>query len=57
LRTTFDLIDKGGKFSSKSLEDALHEIRKLTPSLGKDHGRVVLKGGQAASRRAPGEVP
>ncbi len=43
LRTTFDLIEKGGKFSSKSLEDALHEIRKLTPSLGKDHGRVVLK--------------
>jgi hypothetical protein len=43
LRTTFDLIEKGGKFSSKSLEDALHEIRKLTPSLGKEHGRVVLK--------------
>jgi hypothetical protein len=44
LRTTFDLIDKGGKLSSKSLEDALNEIRKnFTPSLGKDHGRVVLK--------------
>ncbi len=43
LRTTFDLIEKGSEFSSKSLEDALHEIRKLTPSLGKDHGRVVLK--------------
>ena len=43
LRTTFDLIEKGGKFSSKSLDDALHEIRKLTPSLGKEHGRVVLK--------------
>lgn len=44
LRTTFDLIEKGGKFSSKSLEDALNEIRKnFTPSLGKDHGRVVLK--------------
>ena len=42
-RTTFDLIEKGGKFSSRSLEDALHEIRKLTPSLGKEHGRVVLK--------------
>jgi hypothetical protein len=37
------LIEKGSEFSSKSLEDALHEIRKLTPSLGKDHGRVVLK--------------
>jgi hypothetical protein len=43
LRTTFDLIEKGGKFSSKSLEDALHEIRKLKRSLGKEHGRVVLK--------------
>lgn len=44
LRTTFDLIEKGGKLSSKSLEDALNEIRKnFTPSLGKDHGRVVLK--------------
>lgn len=44
LRTTFDLIEKGGKLSSKPLEDALNEIRKFfTPSLGKDHGRVVLK--------------
>jgi hypothetical protein len=44
LRTTFDLIEKGGKLSSKSLEDALNKIRKnFTPSLGKDHGRVVLK--------------
>lgn len=44
LRTTFDLIEKGGKLSSKALEDALNEIRKnFTPSLGKDHGRVVLK--------------
>ena len=44
LRTTFDLIEKGGKLSSKALEDALNEIRKnFTPSLGKDHGRVALK--------------
>jgi hypothetical protein len=44
LRTTFDLIEKGGKLSSKALEDALNEIRKdFTRSLGKDHGRVVLK--------------
>lgn len=44
LRTTFDLIEKGGKLSSKPLEDTLNEIRKnFTPSLGKDHGRVVLK--------------
>ena len=44
LRTTFDLIEKGGKLSSKKLEDELNEIRKnFTPSLGKDHGRVVSK--------------
>lgn len=44
LKTTFDLIEKGGALSSKHLEDRLNEIRKnLTPSLGKDHGRVVLK--------------
>lgn len=44
LRTTFDLIEKGGKLSSKKLEDELNEIRKnFTRSLGKDHGRVVLK--------------
>ena len=44
LRTTFDLIEKGGKLSSKPLDDALNKIRKdFTPSLGKDHGRVVLK--------------
>lgn len=44
LRTTFDLIEKGGQLSSKGIEDALNEIRRnFTPSLGKDHGRVVLK--------------
>ena len=44
LRTTFDLIKKGGEFSSKKLEDDLNEIRKnFTKSLGKDHGRVILK--------------
>ncbi|MBP9058790.1 MAG: hypothetical protein KBF98_00580 [Rhodoferax sp.] len=44
LRTTFELIEKGSKLSSKPLEDALNVIRKnFTPSLGKDHGRVVLK--------------
>lgn len=44
LRTTFDLIERGSKLSSKPLEDALNEVRKnFTPSLGKDHGRVVLK--------------
>lgn len=43
LRTTFELIEKGSKLSSKPLEDALNEIRKdFTRSLGKDHGRVVL---------------
>lgn len=44
LRTTFDLIEKSGKLSSKSLEDAINEIRRdFTRSLGKEHGRVVLK--------------
>jgi hypothetical protein len=44
LKTTFDLIEKGSNLSSKALEDDLNKIRKnFTPSLGKDHGRVVLK--------------
>jgi len=44
LKTTFDLIEKGSSMSSKALEDELNEIRKnFTPSLRKDHGRVVLK--------------
>jgi hypothetical protein len=44
LHTAFDLIEKGSKLSSKLLEKALNEIRNnFTPSLGKDHGRVVLK--------------
>jgi len=44
LRTTFELIEKNSKLSSKSLENLLNEIRKnFTRSLGKVHGRVVLK--------------
>ena len=44
LRTTFDLIEKSGDMSSKSLEQELHDLRRdLTRSLGKDHGRVILK--------------
>ena len=44
LSTTFDLVDKGGELSSKALEAELNDIRKnFTPSLGKDHGRIVLK--------------
>lgn len=44
LKTTFDLIEKGSKLSSKALEDTLNRVRRdFTPSLGKDHGRVVLK--------------
>lgn len=43
LKTTFDLIEKGGILSSKRLEEDLNEIRGLTPSLGKNHGRAVLK--------------
>jgi len=44
LKTTFDLLEKSSKLSSKDLEANLNEIRNnLTPSLGKNHGRVVLK--------------
>ncbi len=44
LRTTFDLIEKDGNLSSKKLDDRLQQIRRdFTPSLGKGHGRVVLK--------------
>jgi hypothetical protein len=44
LQTTFDLIEKSGSLSSKALETELNQIRQnLSPSLGKDHGRVVLK--------------
>ena len=56
LRTTFDLIEKGGKLSSKGLEDELNEIRKnFTPSLGKDHGRVMLKAAKPHLERRLGE--
>ena len=44
LRTTFELIERNSKLSSKNLENQLNEIRKnFTPSLGKKYGRVVLK--------------
>jgi len=44
LRTTFELIERSSKLSSKALEAELNDIRRdLTPSLGKEHGRVVLK--------------
>ena len=49
LKTTFDLIEKSDTLSSKSLENELNEIRKaFTPSLGKKHGRVLLKSMKAA---------
>jgi hypothetical protein len=44
LKTTFDLIERESALSSKPIEDELNEIRKnFTPSLGKDHSRVLLK--------------
>ena len=44
LRTTFDIIEKNDKLSSKALEHELNRIRKdFTRALGKAHGRVVLK--------------
>ena len=48
LRTTFDLIEKDDRLSSKKLENSLNEIRRnFTPSLGKVHGRVVLNAAKA----------
>jgi hypothetical protein len=42
--TTFDLIERESELSSKHIENALKDIRdSFTPSLGKDHGRVLLK--------------
>jgi hypothetical protein len=44
LKTTFDLVERESALSSKPIEDELNEIRKnFTPSLGKEHGRVLLK--------------
>ena len=49
LKTTFDLIGKSSSLSSHKLEEELHEIRRnFTPSLGKEHGRVVLKAVKSA---------
>ena len=44
LHTTLQLIKKDSDLSSKSLDDELRSIRdRYSPSLGKDHGRVILK--------------
>ncbi|QBG37264.1 hypothetical protein [Litorilituus sediminis] len=44
LNTSFDLLEKDNKLSSKELEDKLKQIRDdFSPSLGKKHGRVMLK--------------
>lgn len=44
LKTSFDLLEKDNKLSSKKLELQLKELRDaFTPSLGKRHGRVMLK--------------
>jgi len=57
LKTTFDLIEKGSSMSSKALEDELNELRKnFTPSLGKDHGRVVLKSAKPHLTKRIGEL-
>ena len=57
LKTTFDLVEKGGAMSSKGLEDELNQIRRdLTPSLGKDHGRVVLKAAKSHLLKRLGEL-
>jgi hypothetical protein len=44
LNTTFELIEREGALSSKPIERELNKIRdNFTPSLGKDHGRALLK--------------
>ena len=44
LRTTFDLIEKGGALSSKEINDKVNEMRQnFSPSLGERLGRVMLK--------------
>jgi hypothetical protein len=44
LNTTFELIEREGALSSKPIEHELNKIRdNFTPSLGKDHGRALLK--------------
>jgi hypothetical protein len=44
LNTTFNLIEKESELSSKPINDELTEIRNnLTRSLGKEHGRILLK--------------
>jgi hypothetical protein len=44
LKTTFELIERESEVSSEHLDDELNEIRKnFTRSLGKPHGRVLLK--------------
>jgi len=49
LKTTLALFEKGGQLSSKGLESELNEIRKhFTRSLGKNHGRVMLKSKKGA---------
>jgi hypothetical protein len=44
LKTTFDLIEKSGKMSSKTLSDKVAKLRKdFSPSLGKKLGTAILK--------------
>jgi len=48
LKTSFDLLAKDNELSSKALEDQIKELRDdFTPSLGKKHGRVMLKSNKA----------
>jgi hypothetical protein len=55
--TTFDLIERESELSSKQIEEALKEIRdNFTPSLGKDHGRVLLKAQKPLFEQRLGEL-
>jgi len=48
LRTTVELLEKSGPINSRKLEEELNKIRKdFTRTLGKEHGRVMLKSSKA----------
>lgn len=57
LRTTFELIESESDLSSRGLESELNGIRKsFTRSLGRDHGRVVLKAAKPHLQRRLDEL-
>lgn len=52
LKTTFDMIRRDDELSSKHIDKELSEIRKnFTRTLGKKHGRVMLKQSESLFKR------